>query len=196
MKKPVTITGIDQVKKAFGDDVFGRAEASTVNKLAALGKTAISKSVRSYWNIKQKRFNEDSKAVRTSFRARKKIAYIKFTGKRLGLQEFPFKVRKAGKNKGQVSVQLHNKKSGYGALVLRHAWVKDWGNGDRIFDRNNKSGRPKRRQAPSLPHMVENNESGRDDVQAIISKITQRRSESIFNNELDFFMNKALQSKV
>lgn len=195
MRNPITITGIEQVKQAFGEEVINKAVASTVNKTAALGKTAISKSIRSYWNIKQKRFNQNSKVVYTSFKARKKIAYIKFSGKPVGLQELPFEVRKAGKSKGQISVQIHNKSSGYGAVILRHAWVSNFGHGDRIFDRNNATKRSRRRQAPSLPNMVENNQPGRDDVETIIAKITERRSQGILNNELDFYMNKAMQIK-
>jgi len=48
----LSITNIDAARQTFGGDVVNKALQSTLNKLAAQGKTAVSKAIRETYNVK------------------------------------------------------------------------------------------------------------------------------------------------
>jgi hypothetical protein len=80
------LTNIDEAKRLFGSDATDRALKSTLNKLAAQGKTAVSKEIRKTYNIKARDLNNAMKARRV--KAGSHESYIIASGPRFSLIYF------------------------------------------------------------------------------------------------------------
>jgi hypothetical protein len=112
----LSLTGIEAARQLFGPSVVHQALNSTLNKLAAQGKTAVSKEIRKTYNIKARDLNAQmtiSKARPGAFESE-----IGATGPRISLMYFdPEQVTLSGGD--AIITKRARGKSGGGGLYSR-----------------------------------------------------------------------------
>jgi hypothetical protein len=112
----LSLTGIEAARQLFGPSVVHQALNSTLNKLAAQGKTAVSKEIRKTYNIKARDLNAQmtiSKARPGAFESE-----IGATGPRISLMYFdPEQVTLSGGD--AIITKRARGKSGSGGLYSR-----------------------------------------------------------------------------
>lgn len=204
----IEVTGVDAVRQAFSSDTVDRAIKSTLNKLAAQAKTAVSKKIRETYNIKAR----DLGAAMTVVNARSIDAgsQIIASGSRLPLIYFDAQeIKISGSNaiisrqkSGGIasrSVRKGSKKRGVTVKVLNAGGRKfvlgpsnfggffaDAGGSQQIFMRSKSSRLPiEKLTGPSVAEMLGKNTD-------IVRQFVISESARIFSNELDFYTSRVV----
>lgn len=203
----IEITGVDAARQAFSSDTVDRATKSTLNKLAAQAKTAVSKKIRETYNIKAR----DLGAAMTVVNALSIDAgsQIIASGPRLPLIYFDAQEtiisgsnaiisrRKSG-GMASRSVRKGSKKRGVTVKVLNTGGKKfvkgpnnfggffaSVGGSHQIFMRSKQSRLPiEKLTGPAVAEMLGKNTD-------IVQQFVISESARIFSNELDFYASKA-----
>lgn len=173
----ITFRGLDEARAALGDQIINRAISSTINKVATQTRTAISKEVRTVYNVKAKAV-KDATTLRRA-RVGDNEAFVFGTGKRIPLRDF-------GARQTRIGVTVKVKKAG-GRKRLPSAFVVQ-SIGGNVFLRETRRRLPIRKLVgPAIPQMI----TSPDVIQRILDN-AETISPRIFESELQFRIRRAL----